>query len=52
MPEPQVKNRNGPVIAAIVIFGAIVGLAILYWLLRQIYIDTHCAEVLGTLICR
>jgi hypothetical protein len=24
----------------------------LYWLIRQIYIDTHCAEVLGTLICR
>jgi hypothetical protein len=52
MPEPEVRNRNGALIAILIVAGLVVIAVGAYWLVRQLYIDTHCAEVLGTLVCR
>jgi hypothetical protein len=52
MPEPEVKDKKGALTPVLITAAVVVVIVFLYFLLRQLYIDTHCAEILGTMVCK
>jgi hypothetical protein len=52
MPEPPVQDRKGALTPVLITVAIVVVVAVLYFMFRQWYIDTHCREILGTMICR
>jgi hypothetical protein len=50
--KPQRQNPKGAGFPVLITIGVVILILLAYFVIRQVYIDTHCVMILGTMICK